>query len=86
MYYVYVLQSLTDGNFYIGFTTDLENRLRKHNSGMVYSTKDRIPFKLIYHEACINKDNALHREKYFKTTYGRRFIKNRLKNYFNENN
>ena len=82
MYYVYVLQSLKDGNMYAGFTTDLENRLKQHNAGRVDSTKSRIPLKLIYYEACINQKDALHREKYLKTTYGKRYLKNRLRNYF----
>jgi len=82
MYYVYVLQSLKDGNMYVGFTTDLENRLKQHNAGRVDSTKSRIPLKLIYYEACINQKDALHREKYLKTTYGKRYLKSRLRNYF----
>ena len=71
-YFVYVLRSLKDGLFYTGFTQDLENRLKIHNKGFVKSTKNRIPFELIYFvrgtpifgEACNNLDDALHREKY----------------------
>jgi len=80
-YYTYVLRSSIDGNFYVGFTKDLENRIAEHNNGKVESTKNRKPLKLVYCEACLNKDDALHREKYFKTSYGKRYIKNRLKNY-----
>jgi len=79
IYYTYVLQSLADNNFYTGFTSDIENRLKMHNNGLVKSTKDRRPLKLIYFEACLNQKDALHREKYLKTTYGKRYIKNRLK-------
>jgi len=50
----------------------------KHYIG--YS-KNRRPLKLIYYEACLNKEDALHREKYLKTHYGRMFLKNRLKSY-----
>lgn len=82
MYYVYVLQSLKDGKMYVGFTTDLENRLMQHNAGRVDSTKSRIPLNLIYYEACISQKDALHREKYLKTAYGKRYLKSRLKNYF----
>lgn len=81
-FYTYVLQSKTDGKFYTGFTSDLEKRLNEHNSGKVNSTKRRIPFQLIYFEFCINIDDAIHREKYLKSTYGKRYIKNRLKHYF----
>jgi putative endonuclease len=80
-FYTYVLKSKLDGRFYTGFTSDLEKRLREHNSGMVNSTKGRIPFEIIYFEFCLNMDDAIHREKYLKTTYGKRYIRNRLKNY-----
>ena len=82
MYYVYVLQSLKDGNMYTGFTTDLENRLKQHNAGKVNSTKSRIPLKLVYYEVCLNQKDALHRERYLKTAYGKRYLKSRLRNYF----
>jgi len=78
MYYTYVLESIKDRNLYIGWTDDLRNRYKKHNSGQVESTKTRRPFILIYYEACLSKDNAIKREKYFKTGFGRRFLKNRL--------
>ena len=80
-YYIYVLRSRLDGKFYTGFTSDIENRLNEHNSGKVSSTKRRVPFEIIYFEFCLNIDDALHREKYLKTTYGKRYLKNRLKNY-----
>ena len=81
MYYTYVLQSERDGKFYAGFTQDLKLRFEQHNKGLVESTKDRSPLQLIYYEACIDKDNATKREKYFKTYYGKMFLKSRLKSY-----
>jgi putative endonuclease len=81
MYYVYVIQSIKDSNLYVGYTKDLKTRLRKHNNGQVDSTMYRRPFKMIYYEACLNQQDALHREKYLKTTYGKRYIRNRLKEY-----
>jgi putative endonuclease len=78
-YYVYVLLSLKDSRFYTGYTKDLKERLKKHNNGQVASTAFRRPFHLIYFEGCRNKDDALHREKYLKTTYGKRYLRNRLK-------
>jgi Predicted endonuclease containing a URI domain len=83
MYYVYVLQSHKDSHFYTGFTLDLKRRLKEHNEGKVCSTKKRTPLKLIYYEACLSQEDAIIREKYLKTTYGKRFIKNRLTNYLN---
>jgi putative endonuclease len=83
-FYVYILESIKDGKFYTGFTSDLEKRLDDHNSGKVLSTKSRIPFVIVYYEACLVIEDAIHREKYLKTTYGKRFIKNRLKNYLSK--
>jgi len=81
MFYVYVLQSLKDMQFYVGYTNNVEKRLKEHNSGLVKSTNNRRPLKLIYTEICLNKQDATHREKYLKTSWGKRYIKNRLKNY-----
>ena len=82
MIYVYVLLSEKDSYYYVGFTNDVCKRLTDHNNGKVKSTKNRRPFKLIYYEASLDIDDAIKREKYLKTTYGRRYIKNRLRNYF----
>ena len=79
MFYVYVLRSKTDGMLYTGFTGDLKTRLATHNAGKVESTRARAPFELLYYEACRNQNDALHRERYLKTTYGHRYLKNRLK-------
>jgi len=81
MYYTYVLRSEKDGQFYIGFTKNLELRFEQHNKGLVESTKHRIPLQLIYYEACLSRDDATRREKYLKSFHGRMFIKNRLKSY-----
>ena len=81
MYYIYILQSEKDKQFYTGYTSDLQNRLIDHNAGKVISTKNRLPLKLVYYEVCINQQDATHREKYLKTAWGKRYIKTRLKNY-----
>ena len=84
MYYVYVLQSEKDGCFYVGYTSELQKRLKLHNDGRVESTKDRKPLKLIYFEACTNQKDALHREMYLKSAYGKRYIKNRMREYLDD--
>jgi putative endonuclease len=81
MFYIYVLQSLKDENFYTGYTGNLKERVKLHNAGKIYSTKNRHPLKLIYYEACLNQQDATHREGYLKTAWGKRYIKNRLKKY-----
>jgi putative endonuclease len=81
MYYTYVLQSEIDDNFYVGFTKDLKLRFEQHGKGLVDSTKDRRPLRLIYYEACRKQEDALKRECYFKTYNGKRYLHKRLKSY-----
>jgi putative endonuclease len=81
MFYTYVLQSEVDTNFYVGYTKDLKLRFEQHTKGIVESTKKRRPLRLIYYEACLSRDDALRREKYFKTYHGRMFLKRRIKSY-----
>jgi len=81
MYYVYIIQSKKDKQFYTGFTGDLQNRIQEHNAGGVPSTRERCPFELIYYEACLNEQDALAREKYLKSGMGKRYLRNRLKRF-----
>jgi len=60
---------------YIGYSTNLTNRLLDHKRGNVISTKGRRPLELIYTEFHTNKYDALRREKYFKTTSGKKGLK-----------
>ncbi len=78
---VYVLESLKAGDRYTGFTNDLKRRLKEHQNGKSFSTKFRLPFKLIYFEGCLSVEDAQRRERYLKTTQGRRFLGLRLKEY-----
>ena len=66
-YYVYVLESGKDSRFYVGYTRDLRKRMSEHEQGKVYSTRNRLPLKLVYFEACLNQQDAMKREKYLKT-------------------
>lgn len=80
-FWVYVLESLKDWNNYTGYTNNLKRRLEEHKRGYNFSTKFRLPFKTIYLEACLNKEDAIQREKYLKSTVGRRYLALRLKRY-----
>ena len=82
MFYVYVLLSKVDNQFYTGATSDLKSRLQEHDDGQVPSTSKRRPLKLIYYEACLEKGDAIKREKYLKTGMGKRYLRNRLIGYF----
>ena len=66
MFSVYILKSLKDGRFYIGFTGKLAKRIKEHTSGFVISTKYRRPFKLVYAEAYAVEEDARHREHNLK--------------------
>jgi putative endonuclease len=79
MFFVYVLLSQKDNNFYIGFSEDITKRLTDHNAGRNTSTKSRRPLELIYYEAHLSKDDALRREAYFKTTKGKSTLKQILR-------
>lgn len=80
-YYIYILLSLKDTKFYIGYTGNLEQRIQKHNLGLVQSTSCRLPIKLIFYEAYLNKYDALRREKYLKTSKGKTTIKAMLREF-----
>ena len=80
-FYVYVLQSKKSGKWYTGYSNNLKRRVKEHNSDLVISTKNSGPLKLIYYEACLSQKDAIAREKYLKTGMGKRFLKNRLKNF-----
>ncbi len=79
IFYTYILKSKKDKKLYVGFSKDLRKRIEEHNNGLVPATKTRHPLTLIYYEACADKEASREREKYFKTGFGRRFLKNRLK-------
>lgn len=53
-------------------------RLKEHNNGLVDATKHRRPLRLVYFEGCLNEDKAFKRERYFKTGFGRRYLKERI--------
>jgi len=77
-YYTYVLKSKANGQLYIGWTVDLLARIRKHNKGLVKSTRAKKPLTLVYYEACLSKQKAIKREKQLKTGFGRKYIKSRI--------
>ena len=82
MFYVYFLQStITDRN-YVGLTSDLKRRMREHNAGQNLSTKAYKPWELVFYEAYNNREDAVRREKYLKTTQGRQALRRMLRHHF----
>jgi len=79
MFFVYILRSMKDEGFYIGYTNDLERRVEEHNKGHTFSTKSRLPLKLIYYESYLSEQDAKKREEQLKL-HGRVFaqLKRRL--------
>lgn len=86
MQYVYVLISQNDFRLYIGTTQDVASRLKKHNSGYVLATKNRIPFKLLYFESYTELSDAKRREKYLKGGKGHNELKIQLQDTLIKNN
>ncbi|MBN2103338.1 GIY-YIG nuclease family protein [bacterium] len=80
-FYVYVLQSTIDNQFYVGYSINIQKRVDEHNRGRVKATKYRKTLNLVYWEGCLNQKDAIKREKYLKTAWGKRYIKNRITNY-----
>ena len=72
---------MKDGRLYTGTASDLRKRLDEHNGGNEPGTKHMAPFELAYYEACQSKKDAFKREKYLKSTYGKRYLKTRLSDY-----
>ncbi len=83
MHSVYVLQSKKDGALYVGYTKDIHSRLNLHNTRQVASTRSKVPWKLIYLESYISQKDAMRRELYLKTGWGRRYIQKTLEDTFN---
>jgi len=75
MFFTYVLRSVNHDYFYKGHCQDLDKRLLQHNSGMTESIRPYIPFRIVYYEVYNTEAEAIAREKYFKSSAGRRFLK-----------
>jgi putative endonuclease len=78
MWFVFVLRSRRDEDLYIGSTNDIQRRLAEHNSGMVESTRPRLPFDLEAYVAVRDKARAVELEQYFKTGSGKVVLMKRI--------
>jgi len=80
-FFVYILKSLKDDRFYIGQTSDIANRINRHNSGQVTATKNRRPLVIIHTEKFATRAQAMQREKYLKSLKSQKYIsENIIKN------
>ncbi len=78
MYFSYVLKSINHNLYYKGHCADLKKRLEQHNAGMTKSLRPYIPLKIVYVEKFETEEEAVNREKYFKSAAGRRYLKNKI--------
>ena len=83
MYYVYVLLC-GDGKLYTGYSTHLRKRVPQHKRGEVFATKGRLPVRLVFYEAYLVASDAKRREKYLKTTAGKKALRLMLRDFFDE--
>ena len=75
VHYVYILKNRNSiDDFYLGCTSNLEKRLKKHNAGLVESTRGK-QWEIVYYEAYLNQNYAFVREMTLKRN---RRIKNFL--------
>jgi len=75
MFFVYALYSVNFNRIYIGMSQNPSKRLAEHNAGKTKSTKAFIPWILVFQKETESTANARELEKYYKTTTGRRIIK-----------
>ncbi|MCF8267114.1 MAG: GIY-YIG nuclease family protein [Ignavibacteriales bacterium] len=67
---VYILRSIPTGRHYIGYTSEINQRLERHNAGLVRSSKPYLPWELIYTEEFADKSSAMRRELEIKSYKG----------------
>ena len=84
MYFVYVLQSISNLTRYVGQTDNVNKRLREHNSGKCRYSSGKRPWKLIYQEEYKSRSEAIKRERFLKSGQGRKYLDEVLKNKFGE--
>lgn len=70
MYYAYIIYSVKTNKYYLGSTVDINSRLQRHNAGRNKSTKNGIPWKLVYSEEFKNRQEAYKREMKIKSYKG----------------
>jgi putative endonuclease len=74
-YVIYAIKSRFDNRIYVGFTMNLDKRIKEYNQGTTKSTKGFRPWFLIYNEQVETRLEARKREKYFKSGFGKEFLK-----------
>ena len=73
-YYTYIIQSKTTGKYYIGHTSNLERRLKEHNSGQTKSTRNGDPWDLVYTKTFPNSSESIKFELKIKRMKSKKYI------------
>lgn len=76
-FFVYILRN-PQGRLYIGYTTDLEERVRQHQTGEAGWTRSRGPWRLVYSESFTTRSEAMARERQLKSGQGRLWLKSNV--------
>ena len=83
-FYTYAIKNDRTNKIYIGHTKNLASRIKRHNQKLPskktsFTTKNKGPWKLVYREKFITRQEAVRREKQLKSYRGRVFIKNKIR-------
>ncbi len=69
-YFFYIIRSQVTGEFYLGQSSNLEDRMIRHNSKRSKYTKSGVPWILAYYEIFLSRKDAINRERFLKSPQG----------------
>ena len=81
MYFVYIIESKLDASYYIGFSSNIESRLKQHNTAKTGFTSRKKPWISRYYEVFEDKTEAIKREKHLKRQKNREFYNKLIDNW-----
>ena len=79
MYYIYIIKSIKTEKYYIGYTKNIVERLKRHNGARNNSTRNGIPWELVYCEKILTRQEAYKRELQIKSYKGGEAFKKLIK-------
>jgi putative endonuclease len=77
-FYSYAIYSRETGDFYYGYTDDLEKAIRMHDSNLIPPTKGKGPWTLMFSEGFDNRMRAIRQSSFYRSVKGQRFMKKML--------
>ena len=79
IYFVYILESLKDGSYYVGSTNDIKDRVLRHNQGRTKYTKAKRRWELVYSEEYPDRSSAVKREQAMKKRKSKKYIESLIR-------